>query len=38
MEDHALEETIAILNEIPGGRDVIAWFGGRPEFGDAELL
>ncbi len=38
MEDEGLEQTIAILSEIAGGREVIAWFGGRPEFGDAELL
>ena len=38
MEDEGLEETISILNEIPGGREVVAWFGGRPEFGDAEVV
>jgi hypothetical protein len=38
MEDHGFNETISILNEIPGGREVVAWFGGRPEFGDAEVL
>jgi hypothetical protein len=38
MEDQSLEETISILNEIPGGREVVAWFGGRPDFGDAEML
>jgi hypothetical protein len=38
MQDQSLEETISILNEIPGGREVVAWFGGRPEFGDAEVV
>ncbi|WP_158813762.1 hypothetical protein [Methylocapsa sp. S129] len=38
MEDEALEETLAILKEIPGGPEVIAWFGGSLEFGDAEVL
>jgi hypothetical protein len=38
MEDERLEETVSILNGIPGGREVIAWFGGRPEFGDAEVI
>jgi len=38
MEDERLEETVSILNGIPGGREVIAWFGGRPEFGDAEVV
>lgn len=32
------EETISILRGIPGGGEVVAWFGGRPEFGDAEVL
>jgi len=38
MQDESLEETISILNEIPGGREVVAWFGGRPDFGDAEVV
>jgi hypothetical protein len=38
MKDETLEQTISILNEIPGGPEVVAWFGGWPEFGDAELL
>jgi Immunity protein 50 len=41
MEDEprgTLEETISILKEIPGGSEVIEWFGGWPEFGDAEVL
>lgn len=38
MEQETLQETISILNEVPGGPDVIAWFGGWPEFGDAEVL
>ncbi len=37
-ESQALQETISILETIPGGRAVIEWFGGQPEFGDAEIL
>lgn len=38
-EFSALEHTIAILDEIAGGPEVIAWFEGRlPHFGDAEVL
>jgi hypothetical protein len=38
MEDQNLKETVSILNEIPGGRAAVAWFHGRPEFGEAEVL
>jgi hypothetical protein len=38
MEDETLKETISILNKIPGGPEVIAWFGGHPKFHDAEVL
>jgi hypothetical protein len=38
MEDETLEETISILGDIPGGREVVAWFGGSPKFHDAEVL
>jgi hypothetical protein len=38
MADESLEDTISILNEIPGGREVVGWFGGWPEFGDAEVV
>jgi hypothetical protein len=37
-EFSALESTIAILDEIPGGAAVIEWFEGRPHFGDGEVL
>jgi hypothetical protein len=37
-EFSALEHTIAVLDEIPGGAEVIEWFGGRPSFRDAEVL
>jgi hypothetical protein len=33
-----IELTIAILDEIPGGAEVIEWFEGRPHFGDGEVL
>lgn len=26
------------METIPGGSEVVAWFGGWPEFGDAEVL
>jgi hypothetical protein len=38
MDDESLQETISVLNEIPGGHEVVAWFDGWPEFGDAEIL
>ena len=38
MADETLEETLSILKEIPGGPQVIEWFDGWPEFGDAEVL
>ena len=34
----ALQETIALLETIPGGPEVVAWFNGWPEFGDAEII
>lgn len=37
-KSEALLETIALLESIPGGRAVIDWFSGWPEFGDAEVL
>ena len=37
-KDEALLETISILETIPGGPQVVAWFDGWPEFGDAEVL
>lgn len=38
MEDEALEETLLVLRDIPGGPEVIEWFHGGPQFGDAEVL
>lgn len=32
------QETIEILEEVPGGPDLLAWFDGLPEFGDAEVV
>ncbi len=34
----ALQQTISLLEAIPGGPEVAEWFGGWPEFGDAEIL
>lgn len=33
-----LAATVAVLNEIPGGSEVVEWFGGYPIFHDAEVL
>lgn len=30
--------SLSILNEIPGGSEVLDWFGGWPAFGDGEVL
>lgn len=30
-------ETSDILRNLPGGSELIAWFGGSPNFGDAEV-
>jgi hypothetical protein len=38
MDDRSLESTIAILRAVPGGPELLDWFHGWPEFGDAELL
>lgn len=31
-------ELVASLSDIPGGHQVIDWFKGQPEFGDAEIV
>lgn len=36
--DPATAETIRVLESIPGGRELLDWFGGYPSFHDAELL
>jgi hypothetical protein len=33
-----LRETLEILEKLPGGRELLVWFGGIPNFGDGELL
>ena len=33
-----MAETESIYAEIPGGSDLIAWFGGEPRFHDAEIV
>jgi hypothetical protein len=38
MPSSALEETVSILNGVTGGAEAVAWFHGRPTFGDAEVL
>jgi hypothetical protein len=32
------DETANILQSLPGGPQVLSWFGGRANFGDAEVL
>jgi hypothetical protein len=34
----ARQELAVSLSDIPGGRDLIDWFKGEPEFGDAEIV
>ena len=31
-------ETAEVLEYVSGGRELLAWFGGHPNFGDAEVL
>ena len=31
-------ESIACYEAVPGGREVLAWFGALPTFGDSEIL
>jgi hypothetical protein len=34
----ALAQTAALLAKIPGGAELLDWFGGKPEFADAEII
>lgn len=34
----ARQQLAAALSDIPGGRDLVEWFEGAPEFGDAEIV
>jgi hypothetical protein len=34
----SLDNTASILAEIPGGPELLDWFGGSPNFGDAEVI
>jgi hypothetical protein len=36
--DAERDETAEILKDLPGGPELLAWFGGVPNFGDAEVL
>jgi hypothetical protein len=38
MQAEARQELAASLAHIPGGRDLVEWFEGAPEFGDAEIV
>ena len=33
-----IDDTASILAEIPGGPELLDWFGGSPNFGDAEVM
>ncbi len=37
-QTQARQELAVSLAAIPGGRDLIDWFEGEPEFGDAEIV
>jgi hypothetical protein len=32
------DETASLLSELPGGRELLQWFAGEPDFGDAEIV
>jgi hypothetical protein len=32
------DETAALLEAVPGGRELLKWFSGAPNFGDAEII
>jgi hypothetical protein len=34
--DAQRDETVEILAGLPGGPELLAWFGGVPNFGDGE--
>ena len=36
--DTRTAETARVLGSLPGGPELLDWFGGRPEFGDGEIL
>ena len=37
-EDSRVAATILVLESIPGGSELVDWFGGWPAFGDGEIL
>jgi hypothetical protein len=36
--NNAAKETASLLESVPGGRDLLKWFSGSPNFGDAEII
>lgn len=38
MQAQARQQLATSLADIPGGRDLVEWFEGAPEFGDAEIV
>lgn len=37
-QDDEFAQTASILKELPGGSELLAWFGGIPNFGDGEVV
>jgi hypothetical protein len=37
-DDERFAETIKVLETLPGGQALLDWFGGRPAFGDGEIV
>ncbi|WP_439498375.1 hypothetical protein [Bosea sp. (in: a-proteobacteria)] len=37
-DDPRLADTAAVLQRLPGGQALLDWFGGRPSFGDGEIV
>lgn len=38
MQAQASQQLATSLADIPGGRDLVEWFEGAPEFGDSEIV
>jgi hypothetical protein len=38
LENDELKKTVEILEKLPGGPELLAWFGGSLNFGDGEVV
>jgi hypothetical protein len=38
INEAAAQETASLLESVPGGQDLLKWFAGPPNFGDAEII